>query len=199
MLTPEQADRVLDAYPDDPSQGCPFKTGSIRYEEHGVQYKRGAAIIGDWLMQAGRRHVAEQYANAGKKVYSYHFEQEPWQGVEFGVVEEYPVGVAHFTDVAYIFNIPNPEIINWLGVDPGHVSLGELMSRMWISFVTTKDPNNHGLTSFGGLTWPLYKREGGENIIFKGNETRTELDDFRKEGMQFWAETWKDTCRSLEG
>ncbi|KAF2808128.1 alpha/beta-hydrolase [Mytilinidion resinicola] len=197
LLPPELADRLLSAYPDSPSDGCPFKTGPERFEEHGYQYKRGAAMIGDWLMQAGRRHVAQQFADVGKKVYSYHFEQEPVHGVEFGVVEEHPVGVAHFTDVAYIFNIPDPELVNHFGVDPGHVGLGELMSRMWISFVTTRDPNNHGL-DVGGLKWPLYKREGGENIIFKANETRIEPDDFRKEGMQFWAETWEQTSKSMQ-
>ncbi|KAF2493637.1 alpha/beta-hydrolase [Lophium mytilinum] len=197
LLPPELADRLLEAYPDTPSDGCPFKTGPERFEEHGYQYKRGAAMIGDWLMQAGRRHVAQQYADVGKKVYSFHFEQEPVHGVEHGVVEEYPVGVAHFTDVAYVFNIPDPELVNHFGVDPGHVGLGELMSRMWISFVTTTDPNNHGL-DVGSLKWPLYKREGGQNIIFKANETRIESDDFRKEGMRFWAETWKHTSKSMQ-
>jgi hypothetical protein len=46
--------------------------------------------------------------------------------------------------VAYVFNIPDKEVVNWYGEDPGHVALGELMTRMWISFVTTGDPNNHG-------------------------------------------------------
>jgi hypothetical protein len=100
MFSPSNAERALAAYPDDPTQGCPFKTGTERYEEHGVQYKRGAAMIGDWLMQAGRRDLAQRYAGAGRSVFSYHFEQEPVHGKEFGVVEEYPVGVAHFTDVS---------------------------------------------------------------------------------------------------
>lgn len=110
MLTPEQADRVLSAYPDDPSQGCPFKTGSNRYEEHGYQWKRGAAIVGDWLMQAGRRHVAQQYSDKGQKVFSFHFEQEPWKGVEWGVAEVHPVGVPHFTDVSELVPDPNLKI-----------------------------------------------------------------------------------------
>jgi hypothetical protein len=55
------------------------------------------------------------------------------------------------------------------------------------------------VSDIGDLTWPLYKKEGGENIIFKANETHTEPDDFRKEGIQVWIDTWEETLRSLEG
>src|SRR5882757_2777938 len=55
-------DTLLKLYVDDPSQGCPFGTGSERFASQGYQYKRGAAIAGDWAIHAGRRHTTEQHS-----------------------------------------------------------------------------------------------------------------------------------------
>ena len=94
------ANRVLNIYPDNPTLGCPFKIGSTRFEELRYQFKRGALTIGDWLMQAGRQHLAQLYSTAHQNVYSFHFEQPQWDGIIKGVCEESPVGVAHFTEVS---------------------------------------------------------------------------------------------------
>jgi hypothetical protein len=82
--------------------GCPYHTG-YKYSNDaalGYQYKRGASMASDWIMQAGRRYTAQMYADAGLPTFSYMFNQTPYSGVEPGVVEKEPVGVPHFHDVS---------------------------------------------------------------------------------------------------
>jgi len=47
LLPAANSDRVLDISPDDPTLGCPFKTGSTRFEELGHQFMQ--ASRGIWL------------------------------------------------------------------------------------------------------------------------------------------------------
>ncbi|KAI9735357.1 MAG: hypothetical protein M1818_006552 [Claussenomyces sp. TS43310] len=193
LITSEEADRLLTFYPDEPALGCPYNTGSERSAELGYQFKRGAALVSDWIMQVGRRQTAQLYSESGQRVYSYIFNQVPWDGIETGVVEDEPVGVPHFTEVAYIFSIPDETLINWLGPDPGYLDLSHLMSRMWISFIATQDPNNHKVPEYANLTWPKYTRDAGQNLIFQVNSTVVEPDNFREEGFKFWMDTWRHT------
>jgi cholinesterase len=82
-------------YPDHPTQGCPFGTGSERFVQNGYMYKRGAAIIGDKVIHAGRRLTTQYYSGISpsrrKPVYSYRFDQSPWNGIEVLVAMEAPV------------------------------------------------------------------------------------------------------------
>jgi cholinesterase len=87
-------------YPDDPAQGCPFNTGDERFAENGYMYKRGAAIIGDEVIHAGRRFTTEYYSSHTKSpVYSYRFDQTPWNGIEVLVATEAPVYSTHYSEV----------------------------------------------------------------------------------------------------
>ncbi|KAJ5772299.1 lipase 4 [Penicillium odoratum] len=52
---------LLQLYPDDPKEGCPYGTGEERFADQGWMYKRGASIAGDILIHAGRRAVAEYF------------------------------------------------------------------------------------------------------------------------------------------
>jgi len=102
MLSASQADEALSLYRDDPTIGCPYHTG-YKYSNDaalGYQYKRGASMASDWIMQAGRRYTAQKYADAGLPTFSYMFNQTPYSGIEPGVVEKEPVGVPHFHDVS---------------------------------------------------------------------------------------------------
>ena len=103
-LSEDQITRLLELYPDDPALGSPFNTGTQRYESQGHQYKRGAAIAGDLGVILGRRATAEQYAvwsdDDHQPVYSYRFDQRPWNGTLTSVATDEPVGVTHFTEVS---------------------------------------------------------------------------------------------------
>lgn len=95
--------QLMKLYPDDPTQGCPFNTGSERFADQGYMYKRGAAISGDETIHAGRRFTTEYYAGLPKRsrkpVYSYRFDQSPWNGVEILVATEAPVYATHYVEV----------------------------------------------------------------------------------------------------
>lgn len=99
---------LLDLYPDDPSQGCPYNTGNNRFEDQGWMYKRSAAISGDLNIHAGRRATAEYFSGRrgrGLKrmpVYSYRFDQPPWDAVEELIATVAPVYSTHYTEVFII-------------------------------------------------------------------------------------------------
>jgi cholinesterase len=90
-------------YPDDPTLGCPFGTGGERFAQNGHMYKRGAAIIGDEVIHAGRRRTTQYYSSISpscrKPVYSYRFDQSPWNGIEELVATEAPVYSTHYAEV----------------------------------------------------------------------------------------------------
>ena len=91
---------IMELYPDDPTLGCPFGTGEERFADQGYQYKRGAAIAGDISMQAGRRSMTNYYAqNSEQPVFSYRFDQPPWNGVLTIVNPEPPTYATHYVEV----------------------------------------------------------------------------------------------------
>jgi carboxylesterase type B len=99
--------KIMDLYPDDPIQGCPFGTGSERFaDQGGNQYKRGAALITDEIFHAGRRHTVKTYASRPeeqrKPVYSFRFDQTPWNGIEEIMAPVAPCNATHFSEVGYI-------------------------------------------------------------------------------------------------
>jgi carboxylesterase type B len=92
--------RILDLYPDDPALGCPFQTGGETFASQGLQYKRGAALTGDYAIHAGRRWIANWHVNNSYfPLYTYRFDQSPWNGEEADVTTVAPVFVTHFTEV----------------------------------------------------------------------------------------------------
>lgn len=96
---------AMTLYPDDPTLGCPFGTGSERFAQNGYMYKRGAAIIGGShpRRDAGRRLTTQYYSSISpscrKPVYSYRFDQSPWNGIEELVATEAPVYSTHYAEV----------------------------------------------------------------------------------------------------
>lgn len=93
---------ILDLYPDDPALGCPFGTAGETFSSQGAQYKRGAAITGDFAIHAGRRYIAEwKVNNSALPIYTYRFDQTPWNGQEVDVTTVDPVFVTHYTEVCF--------------------------------------------------------------------------------------------------
>lgn len=76
-----------------------------------------------------------------------------------------------------------------------YVALGQLMSRMWISFVVSHDPNNHGVESFT-TEWPEYNTSTPVNMVFDGNTTSfVETDLWRVDAMQIFIDHALDFSR----
>lgn len=59
---------ILEAYSSDPAAGSPFDTGNANAISS--QYKRIAAVQGDWFFQAQRRTLLKEYASK-QPAYSY--------------------------------------------------------------------------------------------------------------------------------
>ncbi|KAH7123231.1 Alpha/Beta hydrolase protein [Dactylonectria estremocensis] len=185
--------KLMGLYPDDPARGCPFNTGTERFEQHGWQYKRGAAIVGDQVIHAGRRATAQYFSSPArhhrKPVYTYRFDQSPWDNTEELVATEAPVYSTHYAEICFVFNIEpsaSRNNSNWIGPDPEYYQLSKLMSRSFISFVYGLDPNHHGIR--GVPKWPEYGR--GENYVFKVKGLKVEKDNWRKLQLEYWNQIW---------
>ena len=144
---PESAVReIMDLYPDDPTIGIPANTGMERYAEHGVQYKRIAAIMGDVFYHAPRQFDTRLYtkhATNGSKTYVYRFNTRGWAN---GTNETYVdtvgnfapryKGVAHASELGFVWNNPA-----FRGSWAGYVELSHLMTDLWINFAYGGTPN----------------------------------------------------------
>jgi carboxylesterase type B len=184
------ANTVLNLYPDDPVQGCPFGTGPRRFKSQGFQYKRGAAIAGDLAIHAGRRFYATDHAERSKKpIYTYRFNQAPWNMKEVDVTTTAPVYVTHFTEIVYVFDNPD-ENVNWIGPYPIYQHLQKFLSKAWISFIHDQNPNNHGLS--GQPIWPEYSAKSPQNMVFQTGACYVEDDDYRMEQLAFWGTIWPE-------
>jgi carboxylesterase type B len=203
-LDNETVSRLMDLYPDDPVQGCPFNTGAQRFAEdgNGAQYKRGAAIVGDLAIHAGRRATTEYFASLPerrrKPVYSYRFDQAPWNGVLELIATTAPVYATHYAEVAFVFDI-DPAVsvnaTNWIGPDPRYHALARAMARAWVAFVHNLDPNVDCASGDDGLGklqlphWPDYA-SGGENMVFRVDGSYIEGDTWREEQLAYWTGLW---------
>ncbi|RFU24780.1 hypothetical protein B7463_g11561, partial [Scytalidium lignicola] len=181
---------IMKLYPDDPAFGCPFETGPERFESQGYQYKRGAAIKGDYYMHAGRRFYAKDHSLRSRKpIYTYRFDQAPWDMREPSIMVVPPVYVTHYSEIVYVFDNPNNNS-NWIGPYPSYARLQKFVSRSWISFVHDLTPNHHGLKDPNLPTWPVYSAANPRNIVFREGGSFIEKDDYRQEQLAFWGTIW---------
>ena len=134
-------------YPDIPAIGIP---GTLQGRPPatnaslGHMWKRAAAYGGDLVMHATRRMTTQMWARYNQTAYSYHFNVVP-NG------PDYLIGATHFQEVAFVFdNTMGEGYTNAVAVDPFAnkpetlPQLANIMSRMWVSFITELDPNQNG-------------------------------------------------------
>ncbi|KAK8075370.1 hypothetical protein PG997_010033 [Apiospora hydei] len=160
-------------YPDDPAAGIPA-TFEGRPEgelaSYGAMWKRA-------------------WAAAGLPTYSYAFNV-----LSTGIK---PVeGSTHFQEVAYVFDntaglgYDTAVAVNPFGGKPeAYFELADLMSRMWVSFVTTLDPNRHETPGHDEVAWPAYGLEEAQNLAFDANVTAlayAQGDDFQKGQFEYF-------------
>ena len=187
---PEVVSEILRLYPDDPTQGVPINTGTERFAEQGVQYKRAAAIIGDVFYHAPRLEDARYYSKYAD-TYIYRFNTRPFVNSTnatytdlTGSLAPAYKGVQHFSEVAFIFS--NPQFV---GPWPEYVDLSEQMSAQWINFINGGDPNGVGMP-----VWPRYNAgKKGLNLVLQTEGqggSYVEEDTYRLEGRELlikWA------------
>ncbi|KAF2165602.1 hypothetical protein M409DRAFT_23895 [Zasmidium cellare ATCC 36951] len=181
-------EEIMRLYPDNPTQGIPLNTGAERFASQGWQYKRGAAIAGDVFYHAPRLFDARAYTQHHDDTYIYRFNTRSWLNNTNATFTDYtgslrPAyrGVAHFSEVAFVFN--NPAFV---GPWDGYEGLSDQMSAQWIHFVYRGDPNGVDLP-----VWPRYGR--GSNLVLQTEDqggNYVEEDTYRLEGREFlikWA------------
>jgi carboxylesterase type B len=110
----------------------------------GAQYRRIAAILGDFGLIHGRRVFARKFAELGLKFYSYRFDTWPTSfPITSGAVK--PGFAGHGSDYSYWFGWPkeyelygnNPQI----GPGIWHEALQRVMTAALISYISTGSPN----------------------------------------------------------
>ncbi|KAH2126355.1 hypothetical protein KXW34_004519 [Aspergillus fumigatus] len=175
------AKRILQLYPDDPSQGIPEYLGSKRVPSMGYQWRRTSAYAGDVMMHANRRRQCEAWTETSTPAYCYRFNVH---------AADVPLlmGATHFEEVAFVFN--NIEGLGYHGGKPfdgtpeSYKQLSKLMASMWASFIHDLDPNS-GIKN-SPVHWDPYGRRKPVDLLFDANVTsHMEPDTWRKKGMDY--------------
>lgn len=120
--TAEQRSRLLELYPDDPSQGSPFDTGDLY--SFG-QNKRIAAVLGDLVFQAPRRGFLNQTKETQP---TWSYASRAFRGTPL-------IGSFHSSDLLSLY-----------GARPGPP--GDEMRARWIQFFNTLNPNVEGYSEW---------------------------------------------------
>ncbi|KAJ5214232.1 carboxylesterase family protein [Penicillium cf. viridicatum] len=148
---------------------------------YGSWYGSMSLALGDFAFISGRRISAETWAQQGLDAYSYRFDT-----LANGISAE-TLGSCHFLDVAFVFRgitgvgyTENPFEVA-APLRQRYLDLSTLMSRMWVSFVTTGSPNAQGVSSFP-TAWPMYDVSNPQNMVFNATAgTHLETDTWRSE------------------
>jgi cholinesterase len=179
QISPASARKLLQLYPNDPSQEPPYDiVNSTIFAQYGLQWRRSCAIYGDIVMIAGRRKLCVEYAAADQPVYSYRFATRPWDAAEAD-------GVQHFVNVAFSFQ----NITGVLGPLPefqSHKDISESIGRSYLNFVYSHDPNVNERGPRTGLpNWPKWTAMRPSNMVLNATRPEVEKDQFRERGIAF--------------
>ncbi|TVY16163.1 putative secreted lipase [Lachnellula arida] len=175
--TDAQVEKLMELYPQDPTAGSPFGTGDLN--NLFPQYKRLAALIGDYSFQAQRRQLLETIPT-GQKVWTYEVDQSlPLLGQvpaldQLGLTDVPLLGSFHVSET----------ILNLFGLLPAAISKNTLaIMSMWISFTNTLDPNNHGVSSLP--EWPAWNSTALSQYRFQEAGPAVIQDNYRADGMKY--------------
>lgn len=157
-----QVQGLVDTYPDDPSQGSPFRTGPL-YNIY-PQYKRLAAILGDLTFTLTRRVFLNLAQTANPSVPAWSYLATYLYGTPV-------LGTFHATDILQVY-----------GITPGFPQ--QSIQSYYFSFINTMDPNDG--TSALLPKWP--KWSAGQQLLNFGALTNTLLpDNFRSVAYNYIA------------
>jgi carboxylesterase type B len=130
---------------------------------------------------APRRQTCEALARFGSPAYCYRFEAIP-SG------QQWPT---HFHEVSFVFE--NTEGLGYhlpvhpppfANMPPSYFELAKFISRSWVSFFVTHDPNAwRRQGQWDGLEpqWPVYRLQEPQNLVFEPAAVRVEPDTWRAE------------------
>ncbi|KAH9916610.1 extracellular triacylglycerol lipase precursor [Epithele typhae] len=143
---------LLVLYPDNPALGSPFGSGNNTFGA-GLEYKRGAALLGDVAFQEPRRTWIQTASGFGVPTFGYLFTDQN------AALANPSLGVAHATEITYVYG--EEKLVNQnLNVR----LLSSAMLDYWLSFVTSLTPNDGKGTP--RTTWPQYKLSAQDIVQF---------------------------------
>ncbi|CAO2651729.1 Nn.00g000120.m01.CDS01 [Neocucurbitaria sp. VM-36] len=174
-INEEQARKLLELYPNDPSLGEPYGWGNRTWPANGAQWKRYQSIATDLTMFAPRRLLAESMSKYVENVYSYR-----WDAPKFNNTPT-TIGVNHFSEIPFVFGNTEQQITP-LGNSSANIGLSKLVMRMWTAFAYDLDPNGHGVSEI--VQWPKYSSDVS-NFVFRTDKSYVEKDHDRVEGVAF--------------
>ncbi|KAL6701646.1 lipase [Trichoderma pleuroticola] len=160
QATASQVQDLVATYPDDPSAGSPFRTGPLNslYPE----YKRLAAILGDFIFTLQRRSLLETVDQIAPSVPTWSFIASYLYGTAF-------LGTFHTTSQIAAF-----------GLIPGYASA--VTQEFYISFFNTMNPNSNGSALLP--VWPCWG--SGKQVMQLGPTSSSLLNDsFRSASFDF--------------
>lgn len=164
------ANATADVYPDIPDRGLPATLkGRPEAYPWGLQWKRMVAFYGDLIFHAGRRLMVEAYARAAVPVYSYRFNVL----VNGNLAQQ---GSNHFKEVGFVFHNTKGDGYNqpgglqnpFGGKGPEFFQLADLMSGMWVSFITGGDPNGYSSNITRKWLFSVFGSGRGVSSLFLG-------------------------------
>ncbi|KAF7311275.1 Carboxylic ester hydrolase [Mycena kentingensis (nom. inval.)] len=163
FATPAQIARIAELYPDDPTLGSPFGTGTDN--QLTPEYKRIAAFQGDFIFQTERRFLLQQAAKRDQKTWSYldkRLKSTPFYGS------------LHGGDTTTF--LPTANTTDFLAAD------------FLLNFVNTLDPNNGSLPSWP--EWGTPSSAGNTSLLtlFDPDLVNITAEDFRLEQRDYMHE-----------
>ncbi|KAJ7116116.1 sterol esterase [Mycena crocata] len=176
--TPEQMSRVATLYPQDPTQGSPFDTGSDY--QLTPEYKRVAAFIGDFMFHSPRRALLQQASKT----------QDTWSWLNKRG-KSTPDNPMAFLGAQHVAELPM-FLATDTTVPTDHVAVNAL-----INFVNTLNPNHPAPHSNSknnsSVFWPKYQTPSADGpsslLTFSDPLTATITGDtFRANGIQYISE-----------
>ncbi|KAJ5396967.1 hypothetical protein N7509_005080 [Penicillium cosmopolitanum] len=178
---PNVARKILELYPDIPSQGIPEFLGDKRVPSNGYQWRRTSAFSGDFVMHANRRRQCEAWTEASTPAYCYRFNV---RSADVPILS----GATHFEEVSFVFH--NIAGLGYhygkpfAGVPQSYIDLSSMMTSMWASFIHDLNPNSGVVNQ--SIRWGVYDNEKPLDLFLDANTTsHMEPDTWRKEGIDY--------------
>ncbi|XP_071838567.1 cholinesterase-like isoform X2 [Apostichopus japonicus] len=171
LLTREQFSlSIADAFPDLNN----FSRDAIEFmyidwldPENGAMLRDNCEhAVGDRAVKCALHKFARNYADAGNKVYMYHFDQRagnnPWP--------EW-MGVMHGDEIMFAFGLPLHEEF---GYSEGDKAVSRKMMKLWANFARTGNPNKRSNDSQElAEGWPTFSKDE-QRVYLLRNDTMEE-------------------------
>ena len=155
--TRDQIQALVDTYQDISVNGSPFRTSNLN--NWYPQFKRLAALLGDYTFTMARRLLLELAAQVKPDVRTWSYLASYDHGTPY-------LGTFHGSDILQVF----------YGILPNYASRS--IHSYYLSFVYELDPNKRSASMFPG--WPLW-RENHQLMQFFSNRVGLLEDGFRND------------------